>query len=110
MSFGKMNTKISIIQVVNDKDSEGFKATTEKIVATVWAYQEGRHGSKRWANMAQFSEATDLFRLRKIPGVEITKDMSIKCGGRTFEITSIEDVKGRGMYLEILAREVVASG
>jgi hypothetical protein len=27
-----------------------------------------------------------------------------------FEITSIEDVKGRGMYLEVLAREVVPGG
>jgi hypothetical protein len=29
---------------------------------------------------------------------------------KRFEITSIEDVKGRGMYIEVLAKEVVPSG
>ena len=110
MSFGKMNTKISIVKEIKSKDDEGFAITSENVIATVWAYQEGRHGSKRWANMAQFSEATDLFRFRVIPGVTVTKDMLVKCNNRTFEIISIEDVKGRKMYLEILAREVLASG
>ena len=36
--------------------------------------------------------------------------MTILCEGREYEITSIENVKGRGMYLECLAKEVVASG
>jgi len=27
-----------------------------------------------------------------------------------FEITSVEDVKGRGMYIEVLAKEVKPSG
>ena len=31
-------------------------------------------------------------------------------GGHTFEITSVEDVKGRGMYLEVLGTEVKKSG
>ena len=79
-------------------------------VAKIRAYREGRHGSEKWANMAAFSEATDLFRFRVIPGTEITTAMRIICDEHTFEITSVEDVKGRGMYLEVLAREVTASG
>jgi hypothetical protein len=31
-------------------------------------------------------------------------------GDKRFEITSVEDVKGRGMYIEVLAKEVVPSG
>ena len=110
MSFGKMNTKIRIISKEKILDDEGFSHMEETIVAEVRAYREGRHGSKKWANMAQFSDATELFQIRVIPGIEITKDMQIICEGRTFEIKSTENVKGRGMYLEILAREVVASG
>ena len=77
---------------------------------SVRAYREGRHGSEKWANMASFSTATDLFQFRVIPGVTVTTDMRILCDGHTFEITSVEDIKGRGMYLEVLAQEVKAGG
>jgi hypothetical protein len=30
-------------------------------------------------------------------------------GGEIFDITSVEDVKGRGMYIEVLAKKVVAT-
>lgn len=105
-----MNTFIEIVEKQFTQDDEGFKTETDVTIANVRAYREGRHGSEKWANMASFSAATDLFRFRVIPGVEITTAMRIICGGHTFEITSVEDVKGRGMYLEVLAQEVKQSG
>ena len=105
-----MNCFITITEKEFIKDKEGFKTETDLPVAEIRAYREGRHRSERWANTAVFSSATDLFRFRVIPGVEVTTDMKIVCGGHTFEITSIEDVKGRGMYLEVLAQEVKPSG
>lgn len=36
--------------------------------------------------------------------------MRILCDGDTFEITSVENVKGKGMYLEVLGQEVKKSG
>ncbi len=36
--------------------------------------------------------------------------MTILCGDERFNITSVENVKGRGMYLEVLAKEVEPSG
>lgn len=110
MSFGKMNSWIDIRQKRFETDEEGFRTEVLSTIATVRAYREGRHGSERWANRASFTDATDLFRFRCIPHVEITADMIILCDEREFEITSIEDVKGRGMYLEVLAREVSPSG
>ena len=110
MSFGKMNTFISIVEKQFTQDDEGFKTETDVTVAEVRAYREGRHGSEKWANMASFSTATDLFRFRVIPGVTVTTDMRILCDGHTFEITSVDDVKGRGMYLEIMAQEVKPGG
>ena len=106
MSFGKMNGFADIICVKRVKDSEGFSTTMDKILASVRVYREGRHGSQRWANLAAFSEATDLFRFRVIPGVEVTTDHIIVCDGGRYNITSVEDVKGRGMYLEVLAKKV----
>lgn len=61
MSFGKMNTRIEILGKEILTDDEGFKIEKSKSVAKVRAYREGRHGSERWANMAVFSTATDLF-------------------------------------------------
>ena len=69
MSFGKMNTFISIVEKQFTQDDEGFKTETDVTVAEVRAYREGRHGSEKWANIASFSTATDLFQFRVIPGV-----------------------------------------
>ena len=110
MSFGKMNTFIDIVEKTVSTDDEGFKSEDTTTIASVRAYREGRHGSEKWANRAVFSEATDLFRFRVIPDVTVTADMRIICGNRTFEITSVEDVRGKGMYLEVLAKEVTPSG
>ena len=62
MSFGKMNSFIDIVIMRKTKDPEGFATTAYDVIASVRAYREGRHGSQRWANLAAFSEATDLFR------------------------------------------------
>lgn len=110
MSFGKMNTFIDILEKQKVKDSEGFSTGTDIIIASVKAYREGRHGNEKWANRAQFSEATDLFCFRYIPGITVTTAMVIVSGNGRFEITSVENVKGRGMYIEVLAKEVNASG
>lgn len=110
MSYGKMNTFIDIVEKVTTKDQEGFRTEVDNIIASVKAYREGRHGTEKWANRASFSEATDLFRFRRIPGVTITTSMVVVNKDGRFEITSLEDVKGRGMYLEVLAKEVKPSG
>ena len=89
MSFGKMNTFIDIIEKVTIKDSEGFSTEIDNIVATIRAYREGRHGTEMWANRATFSEATDLFRFRCIPGATVTTSMLIACENGRFEITSV---------------------
>ena len=110
MSYGKMNSFIDLIEKQTVKDAEGFSTETDVILASVRAYREGRHGNEKWANRAQFSEATDLFRFRCIPGVAVTTAIVIVNGDGRFEITSVEDVKGRGMYIEVLAKEVKPSG
>ena len=110
MSFGRMNTPISIVQEVVTKDTEGFATKTDNILVSIHAYREGRHGSQKWVNRAAFSEATDLFRFRAIPGLTICAAHVILCGDARFSITSVEDVKGRGMYIEVLAKKVTADG
>ena len=109
MSFGKMNCMAEIVEKRRIKDSEGFTSDQEVTLASIRASREGRHGSLRWANLAAFSDATDLFRFRKIPNVTVSTAYTIICGGERFSIISVEDVKGRGMYVEVLAKKVVAT-
>ena len=110
MSYGKMNSFIDLIEKQTVKDAEGFSTETDVILASVRAYREGRHGNEKWANRAAFSEATDLFRFRRIPNVTVTTSMVLVNKDGRFQITSVEDVNGRGMYIEVLAKEVKPSG
>jgi len=73
MGFGKMRTFVDIISTNPVKDSEGFAEKCDVILASVRAYKEDRHGSEKWANRAVFSQASALFRFRKIPNLEITQ-------------------------------------
>lgn len=109
MSIGKMNRIARLVEKRNVKDSEGFTSKEDVVLASFRAYHEGRHGSVRWANLAAFSEATDLFRFRTIPDVTVETGQIIICDGGRFEIVSAENIKGRSMYVEALAKKVVAS-
>lgn len=109
MSYGKMNTFINILTATPTKDAEGFTNPGDTVLANVRAYKEDRHGNERWANMAAFSTASALFRFRAIPGLTVDTALSILCGEERFRILSAEDVKGRGMYVEILAEKLEPS-
>lgn len=104
MSFGKMNGFADIVETRQIKDSEGFTHSEDGVLASVRVYREGRHGSQRWANLAAFSEATDLFRFRRIPGLTVTADQFLVTEDGQFDIVSVENVKGRGMYIDVLAK------
>ncbi len=109
MSFGKMNTFIDIISTEPVKDAEGFVSHGDNLMVSVRAYKEERHGNEAWKNRASFSTASALFRFRKIPGVQIETDMVIVCDTGRYNIVSVEDVKGKGMYIEALAEKIEPS-
>ena len=108
MSFGKMNQRIQIVKTENRKDSSGFVMKQDEVLASVRAYKEDKNATEKWMNLATFSSATCLFRFRVIPGITVTTEHVILCDDERYEITSVEDVKGRGMYLEVLAKKVQA--
>lgn len=110
MAYGKMNTFIDIISTAPVKDAEGFVTHGDTVLASVRAYKELQHGSERWANMAAFSEATALFRFRKIPDLTVDTTLIITDADGRYNIVSTDDVRGRGMYVEVLAQEVKPSG
>lgn len=109
VSFGKMTAFIDIVETAQRKDADGFSMSADTVLVSVRAYKEDRHGTKLWANRAAFSEASCLFRFRTIPGVEITTKLIIICNGVRYKILSVEDVRSRGMYMEVLADRLEAS-
>ncbi len=109
MSFGKMNSFIDIISPSIVTDTEGFSVKRDTILASVRAYREDRHGNRMWANMASFSEATVLFRFRKIPNLNITTKMDISCSDGRYSILSVENIKDRCIYIEVLAKKIESS-
>lgn len=104
-TLGQMTGFLKIIEVEHTTDAEGFAVNTDKVIATVRAYREGRHGSQWWVNMSAFTDATDLFRIRAIPGLEVTPDHVLEWDGERFQITSVESVKGRGLYVDMMAKK-----
>lgn len=109
MGLGLMNKKAKLCIETENIDTEGFNSKTVAIVAEMRVFVEGRHGSERWANLAAFTEATELFRFRRIPTLEITPKHYIICEGKRYDILSVENIKGRNMYTEVLAKRVEAS-
>lgn len=106
MSYGKMNTFIDIITTQPSKDAEGFVSSGDTVLASVRAYKEDRHGNTSWASRAAFSSATALFKFRRVPSIAITPSMAIICKDDRYRIDSVEDIKGRGMYIEVLAEKI----
>lgn len=112
MSYGKMNTTIDIISTEPIKDAEGFVTTGDHILASVKAYKETRNTSARWERIisnAAFSSVTAMFRFRKIPGLTVDTTLFISDADGRYNIVSAEDVRGRGMYVEVLAEKLEGS-
>jgi hypothetical protein len=107
MSFGKMNTRIDIIDTVPVKDNEGFASKGEQVIASIRAYRDERHGSRKWANMAAYTKANATFQMRRIPDVLIEPGMLIRCDTGEYRILSVEDIIG--LYIEVAAEKLEAT-
>ncbi len=106
MSIGKLNTRVDIISTESEKDSDGFVTNGDTVIASVRAYFEQKNSTERWRNMSQSGEVNAFFRIRCIPGVELNTRHAIICDGKRYNIYSVENVRNRGMYLEVLAQSV----
>jgi len=107
MSFGKMNTRIDIIDTIPIKDAEGFSSKGEEVIASVRAYRDERHGSRKWANMAAYTKANATFQFRRIPDVVIEPGMLIRCDTGEYKVLSVEVIMG--FYLEVAAEKLEAT-
>ncbi len=108
MSIGKMRHRIilqSVTAVINDN---GFETKQPQVFATVWADVSNLHGREFYQAQAVQAENTVKFTIRYLPGIDAS--MHILFQGKTYNITSIDNIKYRNRYLEIKALEVESSG
>ena len=104
-----MREFIDIISTATAKDADGFQSQADAIVLSTRAAVETKNRTKKWVNLAAFTTANALFRLRKNPDVEITAEMRVGWNGSQYRIISVEDVAQRGMYIEIIAEKIEGS-
>ena len=102
---GKLNKKIDIVQFTLTKDSDGFETKVETTILSTWAQVTNISGTELLRQNSDFSEISTRFLIRT-PKVNITKDMIIKFGGKSYEIKYINDYSYDRKYTEIMTKLV----
>lgn len=106
INAGKYNRRIKIVKYINGKDSAGFPTKPQPvIVLEPWASIKTTRGFTLIVNNTDFDKAFTNFTIR-YPVTQITRDMLILYGGKTYEIQYLNNVNEEFVELEIQAKEV----
>jgi hypothetical protein len=104
MGVSQMDVFIQVIAREPVKDAEGFGTQQDIVLFSGRAYKSVTEGgSERWRNEAVFSEELTSFRLRCVPGLKITTEHFIVDEDGRYNITKVDNVSGRGMYVNLTA-------
>ena len=103
---GIFNKKIEIIEFKETKDSDGFPIKSETVILSTWAHVTNVSGTEIMRSNSDFSEVKTRFLIRT-PKSEITKDMVIRCAGKTDNIIYSNDYSYDKKYTEIITELVV---
>ena len=104
-----MNDFIDIIEHRVDRDAEGFGQESDVVLASVRAEKSYAAMTETDVNNASFAMQTAVFRFRCIPGLRIEPSQFITDAAGRYNITAVDEVSGRGMYLIVTAQRVAAS-
>lgn len=102
---GKLNKKIDIVQFTLTKDPDGFETKVETTILSTWAQVTNASGTELLRQNSDFSEISTRFLIRT-PKVDITKDMIIKFGGKSYEIKYTNDYSYDKKHTEIMTKLV----
>lgn len=106
INAGKYNRRITIYQVVEGKDADGFPANVETVVLNTFADVKTMRGYTILINDSDFEKAYTNFTIRYPSKTTITRDMLIKFRGKTYTIQYINNIDEANVELEIQAKEV----
>ena len=102
---GKYNKKISIFQVTEKEDDDGFTNKEEVVILEPFASVKNTKGFTLIASSSDFEKAYTNFTIR-YPKTEITRDMNIKYNSKIYTIEYLNNVDEANIELEIQAKEV----
>ena len=105
INAGKYKYQITIYEIEQGKDSDGFPEDTKFIVLQPYAYIKTTKGFTLIANNSDFEKAYTNFTIR-YPKTEITRDMLIEFNSKTYTIEYLNNVDESNVELEIQAKEV----
>ncbi len=105
INAGKYNKKISIFQVKESEDSDGFPKKEEVTILETFANVKTTKGFTLIASGSDFEKAFTNFTIR-YPKTEITRDMKIKYNSKTYTIEYLNNVDEENVELEIQEKEV----
>ena len=104
-----MNDFIEIIERRGTTDDEAFSSDQDIVLASIRAEKSYTGMNEASKDDATFVTQTAVFRFRCIPGLRVEPSQFITDAAGRYNITAVDDVSGRGMYLVVTAQLVTAS-
>lgn len=99
-----MHTQIRIVEPTYGKDADGFPTVSERTVAQIPCRMEVKNATEKWTLRSDLKEANAILTFRCIRGVTITRFMTVYIGDEMYDIVNVEDVRGRGMYTQLIVK------
>lgn len=106
INAGKYDKRITIYQVTETVDAQGFKTKTRVEILRPYAYIKTTRGFTLIQNDTDFEKAYTNFTIRYPRNVEITRDMEIEFRGKIYTIQYLNNIDEACVELEIQAKEV----
>lgn len=111
---GKYNKKITIYQITNGKDRDGFPAEIEQDILTCYANVKTTKGFTLIANNSDFEKALTNFTIRYSQKVvdayngndNSNRDLLIKFNNKTYTVEYLNNVNEDNVELEMQSKEV----
>lgn len=105
INAGYYNKKISIFEVTEVEDNDGFLTKKEVVILEPFAKVKTTKGFTLIASGSDFEKAYTNFTIR-YPKTEITRDMLIKYNNKIYTIEYLNNIDEENVELEIQAKEV----
>lgn len=115
INAGKYNKKITIYQIVEGKDKDGFKTPTEQVILSPYAHVKTTKGFTLIANNSDFEKAYTNFTIRYSQTVEnayydslnSNRDMLVGFNNKTYKVEYLNNIDEQNVEIEMQCKEVM---
>lgn len=115
INAGKYNRRITIYQVLDTVDAQGFKSPTKVVILQPHAAIKSFKGSTLFLNKSDFEKAPKNFTIRYSQAVVdayynsdvSNRNMFIEFRNKTYRVEYLNDIDEANVELEMQAKEVM---